>query len=299
MKSSMRRKEFIDLILDSISDYFDIYHNYWFENHKFVIYAYCYNRHNKYESATQESRLWEMKSFEHLFFINSDNLDMDDASDYVYEFILCSICPVKLDKPGLCYNVSHNTIENRVQDWVVGAPENGFLFPAFTDRNTDIHNLLYFTKNAEMDQPDFLDHFLGCQAPLSAKSQKETFQSIIEETLDSACDFSTVMTIQENLNTMIEERKDDPEPVVLDKHEVKRLLASSGVPNEQLDEFDEKYESIADEKASFVASNVASTRNYEIRTPDVIIKVSPEKAQLIETRTICLLYTSPSPRDRG
>ncbi len=63
----------------------------------------------------------------------SDNLDMDDASDYVYEFILCSICPVKLDKPGLCYNVSHNTIENRVQDWVVGAPENGFLFPAFTD----------------------------------------------------------------------------------------------------------------------------------------------------------------------
>ena len=95
---------------------------------------------------------------------------MDDASDYVYEFILCSICPVKLDKPGLCYNVSHNTIENRVQDWVVGAPENGFLFPAFTDRNTDIHNLLYFTKNAEMDQPDFLDHFLGCQAPLSERN---------------------------------------------------------------------------------------------------------------------------------
>ena len=30
MKSSMRRKEFIDLILDSISDYFDIYHNYSF-----------------------------------------------------------------------------------------------------------------------------------------------------------------------------------------------------------------------------------------------------------------------------
>ena len=80
MKSSMRRKEFIDLILDSISDYFDIYHNYWFENHKFVIYAYCYNRHNKYESATQESRLWEMKSFEHLFFINSDNLDMEQLN---------------------------------------------------------------------------------------------------------------------------------------------------------------------------------------------------------------------------
>ena len=216
----------------------------------------------------------------------TDNLEQFDASEYVYDFMLCAICPVRLTKPGLCYNEETNAIEERIRDWFVEPPITGFLFPAFTDRNTDIHNLLYFTKNAEMDQPDFLDHFLGCQAPLSAKSQKETFQSIIEETLDSACDFSTVMTIQENLNTMIEERKDDPEPVVLDKHEVKRLLASSGVPNEQLDEFDEKYESIADEKASFVASNVASTRNYEIRTPDVIIKVSPEKAQLIETRTI-------------
>jgi hypothetical protein len=72
----MRRKEFIDLILNSISNQFDIYHNYRFENHKFVIYAYCYNRHNKFKSDEHESRLWEMKSFEHLFFINSDNLDV-------------------------------------------------------------------------------------------------------------------------------------------------------------------------------------------------------------------------------
>ena len=35
----MRRREFIDMILNSISDTFDIYHNYWFEGRKFVIYA--------------------------------------------------------------------------------------------------------------------------------------------------------------------------------------------------------------------------------------------------------------------
>ncbi|MDD7740152.1 MAG: DUF4317 domain-containing protein [Fusicatenibacter sp.] len=216
----------------------------------------------------------------------SDNLDMEDASDYVYEFLLCSICPVKLDKPGLCYNVSSNTIENRVQDWIVGAPETGFLFPAFNDRNTDIHSLLYFTKNGELSQSEFLDHFLGCSAPLSAKSQKETFQTLIEETLDSACDFSTVMNIQENLNELLEERAEDPEPLVLEKQDVKRLLADSGVSDEHLEDFDSLYENVTDEKTSFLAANVASTRSYEIKTPDVVIKVSPEKAQLIETRVI-------------
>ena len=217
----------------------------------------------------------------------SDNLEMDDASDYVYEFLLCSICPVKLSKPGLHYNADANTIENLIQDWIVEAPVIGFLFPAFTDRNTDIHNLMYYSKKPDVIQTDIINNLLGCRIPLSAKTQKETFQTIIEETLDNTCDFETVMAIQENLNEMIEERKEDPEPLTLDKYEVKRLLADSGVENEKLEEFDDLYASVvSDEQAGFVASNVASTRSYEIRTPDVIIKVSPDKAQLIESKVI-------------
>ena len=217
----------------------------------------------------------------------SDNLEMDDASDYVYEFLLCSICPVKLSKPGLHYNPDANIIENLIQDWIVEAPDVGFLFPAFTDRNTDIHNLMYYSKKPDVIQTDIINTLLGCRTPLSARSQKETFQTIIEETLDNSCDFETVMAIQDTLNEMIEERKEDPEPVVLDKYEVKRLLADSGVENEKLEEFDELYESVvADDNAGFVASNVTSTRACEIRTPDVIIKVSPEKTQLIESKII-------------
>lgn len=216
----------------------------------------------------------------------SDNLDMDDASDFVYNFILCSICPVKLSKPGLSYNPETNHIENRVQDWIVDVPDAGFLFPAFHDRNTDIHEMLYYAKNPEILQVDLINQFLGCRPPLSAKTQKETFQALIEETLDNSCDFETVMNIQENLNVMLEERKEEPEPVTLDKQEVKRLLANSGVDNERLEEFDQHYEALADEKTSFVAANVASVRNYEIKTPDVVIKVAPDKAQLVETRLI-------------
>lgn len=85
---------------------------------------------------------------------------------------------------------------------------------------------------------------------------------------------------------MIEERKRRPGAGSARQARGKTPARNQRRANEQLEEFDEKYEAIADEKVSFVASNVASTRNYEIRTPDVIIKVSPEKAQLIETRTI-------------
>ena len=106
-----------------------------------------------------------------------------DASDYVHELVLCSICPVKLSKEGLCYNSVTNAIENRIRDWLVEAPALGFLFPAFNDRNTDIHSLLYYSKNGEELKEQLIDQLLGCRIPMSAKTQKEAFQTIVEETL--------------------------------------------------------------------------------------------------------------------
>ena len=217
----------------------------------------------------------------------SDGAEMFDASDYVYEFVLCSICPVKLSKEGLCYNSVTNAIENRIRDWLVEAPALGFLFPAFNDRNTDIHSLLYYSKNGEELKEQLIDQLLGCRIPMSAKTQKEAFQTIVEETLGENCDFEAVMSIHESLNEMLEEGADGPEPVTLDKRQVKQLLEENGADPEQLLELENRYP--RDEKSreeSFLASNVAASRNLEIKTPDVSIRVSPEKAALVETRLI-------------
>lgn len=76
----------------------------------------------------------------------SDNEEMFDASEEVYNHILCCICPVKLSEPGLSYNETTNAIEERPRDWWVQTPMTGFLFPAFNDRSSDIHSVLYFSK---------------------------------------------------------------------------------------------------------------------------------------------------------
>lgn len=216
----------------------------------------------------------------------SDGLDMEDASDEVYSYILCCICPVDLSKPGLSYNETQNTFQNRTRDWVVGMPELGFLFPAFNDRSTDIHSTLYYSKNANDLHDAFIEQLLGCPLPLAADFQKETFQAIIEETLGDACDYNTVKTIHENLNEMLEEHKDAPEPLMLDKHQVKSLLENSGVEEEQLQSFDKNFDEAAGEKASIFAGNIVNPRAFEVKTPDVIIKINPERTDLVETREI-------------
>lgn len=218
----------------------------------------------------------------------SDGIENEDASDYVYDYVLCSICPVKLTEAGLCYNEKTNNIESRIRDWLVAAPVHGFLFPAFNDRSTDVHGLLYYTKNSELMQEDFIDQTLGCAAPLSYKAQQETFQDIIENSLGEQCDFKTVKTIHENLNEYVEARKDAPEPPELDKMEMRKLLEDSGVKTETIATFDEAFDTIVsnEDKPKFTASTVASTKSFDIKMPDVVIKVKPERTDLVETKMI-------------
>ena len=216
----------------------------------------------------------------------NDGLDMDDASTDVYQYVLCSICQVKLSKAALCYNAQNNTIEERIRDWIVDMPSLGFLFPAFNDRNTDLHSLLYYSKNAEELHETLIDEILGCVTPLSAKSQKETFNSIIQETLGPDCDYKAVKTIHEKITEMVDEHADEPEPLTLDKYEVKKLLQEGGATKEDLEDFDERYDDSVGEKSSFLASNISSARKFEIKTPDVVIQVNPERTDLVETQVI-------------
>lgn len=216
----------------------------------------------------------------------SDGSEMFDASDNVYEYILCSICPVKLSKAGLSYDVDQNSIVGRNRDWVVDPPVKGFLFPAFNDRTADIHQALYFTKKPEELQPKLIEELLGSDIPLSAENQKVTFNEILSETLGEECNFEMVRCIHDNLQEMIEENKEEPEPLELDKFDMRRLLEQSGASEEKLEKVETVFTQTAGEKRRLMAANVAETKKFSIETPDVVIKVSPDRADLVETRII-------------
>ncbi len=217
---------------------------------------------------------------------SSDGSEMFDASDEVYDYIHCILCPVKLSKPALSYYADENNFHERIRDWIVEMPDAGFLFPAFNDRSSDIHALLYYSKNAENLENGLTDDLLGCTVPLTAGNQKEAFKILIEETLAETCSYDVVKNIHENLNELIEQNADNPEPLELDKAEVKYLFQKSGVSSEQMELFDQQFDAAAGENTTLLANNVASTKKFEIKTAEITIQVSPEFADLVETRVI-------------
>lgn len=219
--------------------------------------------------------------------VTTDNIEMDDASDEVYSYILCSICHVNLSKPGLGYDDEDNNFHDKKQNHMVDVPDVGFLFPAFNKRSADEDMTLFYTKDVSEFEDGLIDCLLDCAVPLPAKQQKETFTSLVNEALGEEADLEIVKNIHENLEQIIEEKKQEsPAPVMLDKTEIKDLLEKSGVKEEKLENFEEHFEMAAGEHGKLVASNVSSGKKFEVKTPDVVIKINSDKTDIVSTQVI-------------
>lgn len=219
--------------------------------------------------------------------VTTDNIEMDDASDEVYSYILCSICHVNLSKSGLGYDEEDNNFHDKKQNHMVDVPDVGFLFPAFNKRSADEDMTLFYTKDVSEFEDELIDCLLDCAVPLPAKQQKETFTSLVNEALGEEADLEIVKNIHENLEQIIEEKKQEsPAPVMLDKTEMKDLLEKSGVKEEKLENFEEHFEMAAGEHGKLVASNVSSGKKFEVKTPDVVIKINSDKTDIVSTQVI-------------
>jgi len=177
----------------------------------------------------------------------TDNIKIDESEE-IYEYVLSAICPVSLSDPGLGYFEEDNKIKARIRDWVVDAPTNGFMFPAFIDRSSDVNSIMYYTKNPKDTHPELMENALGCYSKQTATVQKETFQSIIKDSFsaDEKKADKIFTEIQENLNTMIAEYNSiyddtDCEPIILKKTDIQNLLIESGVPDEITAEIEKSY----------------------------------------------------------
>jgi hypothetical protein len=176
----------------------------------------------------------------------TDNSKLDESEE-VYEYLLCAICPVSLTKPGLRYFQDDNRIGVRIRDWVVEPPNLGFTFPAFTDRSTDIHSIMYYTKNAKDSHPELMEEGLGCISKQTATEQKEAFNTIIRNAIGNDDEKSDhlFMEIQETLNNMVDEHETvnnkNADPIILTNNAIQNILIESGIPEEITAKIEKSY----------------------------------------------------------
>ena len=194
----------------------------------------------------------------------SDNNNLDESEE-VYEYLICAICPVDLSKPGLGFLEEEHRIGPRVRDWVVGAVDTAFLFPAFNDRSTDIHSTLFYTKNTKEPHSEFMANGLGCGIERTATEQKMAFHSIVRNVLGAEDEHTDdgLLDLQQNLSDMIDEyaetHDDDEDVFLLDKEVVTKLLADSEISEEKAAKIEKSVDEAFGEKPP-AAENVIDSK---------------------------------------
>ena len=221
-------------------------------------------------------------------FKSKDGEHQVENSDETYTFILCAICPVKQTKPNLHYIPEEKEFHDGGIMNIVSAPELGFLFPAFDNRSTNIYNALYYTHSPKESHEAFVDAVFKTQIPKPAFEQKKTFEALLGTSLEEECSLEVVQTVHDQICQRIELHKESrvPDPLLLGKEEVKEVLSSCGVSEPCIAKFSVDYDSAFGFEADLHPKNIIDNRRFEIKTPDVSIKVAPDKTDLIETRVI-------------
>ena len=220
-------------------------------------------------------------------FKGRDDVKVDDASEEQFSYIVCAICPVKPTKPALSYYAPDNGFHSREEDWIVGAPEAGFMFPSFEDRSSNIYKVVYYNRDVNQPHEEMTEALFGAQMPMAAPVQAAAFQSALEEALNDELSIGVVQAVNEQLREIVENQKHDKEAEAptITKAEVANVLEGCGIDADKIERFEERYDSEFGVAGQVPVANLVN-RTFEVRTPDVVIKVAPDKSELIETRVI-------------
>ena len=221
-------------------------------------------------------------------FKSKDGETQSDNSSEVYKYLLCAICPVKQTNAKLHYVAESKDFHDGGITQVVAAPEVGFLFPAFDQRSTNIYNALYYTHSPKENHQALVEALFNTPIAKPAAEQKKSFEALLTRSLEEECSMEVVQNVHDQIRQSIEMHKEAKvaDPLLISKEQVKDALAMSGISENKIAKFSVDFDEAFGFEAELHPKNIIDNKKFEIKTPDVSIKVAPDRSDLIETRII-------------
>ncbi len=203
-------------------------------------------------------------------------------SDQVFRYFVCAVCPVKDGKVELGYFYGENEFHVFLAKQLVGAPELGFLFPAFDSRTSNIYNALFYSRKPEEMHYEFIEGIFRTDPAMTPAEQREAFEAVLYDSVD--CSMDVIRSVHEQLTAKVAEHAEnkDEELLTVSCGDISAILTDCGVAEEQLTAFRKSYEDRFG-NAALNPEIIVDVRHFEVKAGDVTITVAPEQSFLIET----------------
>ncbi|MBP1538288.1 MAG: DUF4317 domain-containing protein [Ruminococcus sp.] len=221
--------------------------------------------------------------------VKNKNKNLDDDiggdSDTNYNFIITAICPVNLRIDGLIYDEQANSIAKKeTADRIVDPPTDGFLFPLFSDRQSDINGVLYYTKNAKKPNSSIVEELLGCEYSMSGVSEKATFHAIMNNVCGDELDLKVINTVNSKIQDIIDRNAHETEIPTVNSKDISNILWESGISQQKLEHLPKVYETALGEK-ELTCANLVDKKTV-LSIPGVTVNISKDGMERVHTQTV-------------
>lgn len=195
-----------------------------------------------------------------------------DFTDQVFRYIVCALCPIAKTEGTLVYNQFDDEIlrQENPNAVISKAPADGFFFPVFSDRATDVHHVLYYTKTPNTPNENLIDAFLECDVETTVEEDQADMKEVLGSLLGDDLTYETVTAVNEKLNEIVAKNKTDDSPTEVTGRILHRMLAEAGVPEEKLVDTEKVFEEHVE--STLKPERLVASKTV-IKTPEIVVNV--------------------------
>ncbi|MBQ3919054.1 MAG: DUF4317 domain-containing protein [Oscillospiraceae bacterium] len=224
-----------------------------------------------------------------------DDTKLDEDHDHT--FIVTACCPAETADVGLFFNGEEILKKVNIEMIINRAPQDGFFFPVFSDRQSDINAVMYYTKSPKKPNLSMVEDVLDCTFAYTADGEKERFRAVLTAVCGEELDYTVISSVNDSIEDVIAQNKNETEPPVVDAPRIKNILAEAGVSEERLNTVDELFEQIVGD-APLRASNLLETK-MTLASSAITVNVGRDATDKVRTSVIggrkCLIIDLDDP----
>lgn len=181
-------------------------------------------------------------------------------SEEDFKFMLTAICPAQIVDSGFSYNYAtmEFSTESDPKLYINSKPTDGFMFPAFDNRTSDLSSVMYYSKSPKTFNDSIILDVLQAKFELSPMSQTDVFQKLLQDTFGERLDYQLLYLINSYIQEYVENFAGDTKPTMLGVGELTSIIRDLFEDGEE-EKFETLYKAYCD-KIEFDSVNLISKK---------------------------------------
>ena len=177
---------------------------------------------------------------------NSNDEFNENDEDELYKFILTAICPADTGDDGFIFDSNNKEIIKKLNTELIinKAPSDGFIFPVFSNRSSDINYVGIYSKSKAKPNISMIENVMSCTFTTTSDVEKNNFQTILKTVVDEDLNYNFINNVNDKIKDIIDQNRDETEAATIDSNKLEDIFSECGLNQDRVNMVKPVYEKL-------------------------------------------------------